>query len=146
MVRGMASRSSGESAAARRPWVVLFYFYIAALIGLAFLIAGTTTALFGAKDLAFPELGIQSYSYDSGLHRDAQGNITATDADRAAARRTAIEDRRRDGADSVVNGVILMIVGLPTLVWHLRRARRVGAGEAPAPPGPPGPPGDGVRT
>jgi hypothetical protein len=129
----MASRSSGESAGARRPWVVLLYFYLAALIGLGFLIAGTTTALFGVKDLAFPQLSIQSYSYDSSLRRDAQGNIISTESERAAARQAAIDDRSRDGLDSLVNGVILAAVGTPTLVWHLRRARRISVG--PATPG-----------
>ncbi|MDT7591503.1 MAG: hypothetical protein QOH45_1034, partial [Pseudonocardiales bacterium] len=90
-------------------------------------IAGTTTALFGAKDLAFPELGVQSYSYESSLHRDAQGTVVATDSERAQARQRALEDRRRDGADSLVDGIILVAVGLPTLLWHLRRARRIGA-------------------
>ncbi|HTF48127.1 MAG TPA: hypothetical protein VK735_11815 [Pseudonocardia sp.] len=136
----MVTRSSGESAATRRPWVVLLYFYLAALIGLGFLIAGTTTALFGVKDLAFPQLSIQSYSYDSSLRRDAQGNIISTESERAAARQAAIDDRRRDGLDSLVNGVILAAVGTPTLVWHLRRARRVGTAPA-APASPAG--GDG---
>jgi hypothetical protein len=103
------------------------YFYLAAFVGFGFLIAGTTTALFGAKDLAFPELGVQSYSYESSLHHDAQGTVVATDGERAQARQRALEDRRRDGADSLVDGIILVAVGLPTLLWHLRRARRIGA-------------------
>lgn len=107
--------------------MVLLYFYLAALIGLGFLITGTTTALFGAKDLAFPQLGISTYTYESSLHRDAAGTIVATDAERAAARQTALDDRRRDGGNSLVDGLILMAVGTPTLVWHLRRARRVDA-------------------
>ncbi|MDT7584628.1 MAG: hypothetical protein QOE32_2178 [Pseudonocardiales bacterium] len=123
----METRSSTESPAARRPWVALLYFYLAAFVGFGFLIAGTTTALFGAKDLAFPELGVQSYSYESSLHRDAQGTVVATDSERAQARQRALEDRRRDGADSLVDGIILVAVGLPTLLWHLRRARRIGA-------------------
>jgi hypothetical protein len=126
-VSAMETRSSTESPAARRPWVALLYFYLAAFVGFGFLIAGTTTALFGAKDLAFPELGVQSYSYEPALRRDAQGTIVATDSERAQARQRALEDRRRDGADSLVDGVILVAVGLPTLLWHLRRARRIGA-------------------
>lgn len=126
-VSAMETRSSTESPAARRPWVALLYFYLAAFVGFGFLIAGTTTALFGAKDLAFPELGVQSYSYESSLHRDAQGTVVATDSERAQARQRALEDRRRDGADSLVDGIILVAVGLPTLLWHLRRARRIGA-------------------
>jgi hypothetical protein len=134
----METRSSSEPAA-RRAWVVLLYFYLAAFVGFGFLIVGTTTALFGAKDLAFPELGMQSYSYESTLHRDAQGTIVATDSERAQARERALEDRRTDGADSLVNGVILMAVGLPTLLWHLSRARRLGGPAAPSPAAPPAP-------
>jgi hypothetical protein len=139
--------SSHESAASRRPWIVLLYFYLAAIIGLGFVIAGTTTALFGAKEAVVPELGISSpSSYDSSLRRDAQGNVVATDAERAAARRQAVDDRRREGLDGMVNGLILLVVGLPTLVWHLRRARRVGPvpdGSRPPASDPPPPPGDG---
>jgi hypothetical protein len=109
--------------ATRRTWIVQLYFSLAALVGLGFLIAGVTTALFGAKDVAFPELGIQSYSYEGTLHRDAGGNVVATDEERAAARQRAIDDARRGGLDQLVDGAILVLVGTPTLVWHLRRGR-----------------------
>jgi hypothetical protein len=115
-----------ETRAARRPWVVLLYFYLAALVGLGFLIGGTTIGLFGVKDLAFPRLSLSSSSYESNLRRDAQGNIVASEQERQAARQRAIDDRRREGGDNVVDGVILAAVGLPTLVWHLGRARRSG--------------------
>jgi hypothetical protein len=111
----------------RRPWIVLLYFYVAALVGLGFVIAGTTTALFGAKDVAFPQLGVRSYSYESGLKRDDKGTIVATDAERNAARQQAINDNRQQGLDGLVNGIILLAVGTPTLVVHLRGARRAGA-------------------
>lgn len=122
----MESRSPTESAQTRRAWVVLLYFYLAALVGLGFVITGVTNALFGIKDITFPQLGVASYSYESSLHRDGQGNITATEAERAAARQRAIDDRRREGADNLVDGVILAAVGAPVLVWHLRRGRRLG--------------------
>jgi hypothetical protein len=128
-----------QTAAGRRPWIVLLYFYVAALVGLGFVIAGTTTALFGAKDLAFPQLGVRSYSYESGLHRDDKGTIVATDAERNAARQQAIDDNRQQGLDGLVNGIILLAVGTPTLVWHLRGARRVGARPEPAADTPAGP-------
>ena len=102
--------------AARQPWVVLLYFYVAALVGFGFVITGVTTGLFGAKELAFPELGISSYNYDSALHRDKDGTIIATDAERQAARTRAVEDRRREGADDLVDGAILAAVGLPTMI------------------------------
>jgi hypothetical protein len=112
-------------AAGRRPWVVLLYFYVAALVGLGFVVTGTTTALFGLKDLVVPQLSVSSLSYDSSLRRDAQGNIVSTEQERAAARQRAVDDRRREGANDLVDGVILTAVGLPTLLWHLRRARRI---------------------
>lgn len=121
------STTTTQTAAGRRPWVVLLYFYIAALVGLGFVISGTTTALFGVKDRAFPQLGVRPYSYESGLRRDDKGTIVATDAERNAARRQAIDDNRQQGLDGLVNGVILLAVGAPTLVWHLRGARRAGA-------------------
>lgn len=122
----MESRSPTEPAQSRRAWVVLLYFYLAALVGLGFVITGVTNALFGIKDIAFPQLGVASYSYESSLHRDDHGNITASDAERAAAKQRAIDDRRREGADDLVDGVILIAVGAPVLVWHLRRGRRLG--------------------
>ena len=119
----------------RRPWIVLLYFYIAALVGLGFLITGATQGLFGAKSLAFPELTIHSYEYEATLRRDPQtGQLTATDAERAEARRRAVDDKRRDGLDGVTDGAILIIVGAPTLFWHLRRARRIGIWPEVAPP------------
>ncbi|HEY4005653.1 MAG TPA: hypothetical protein VGM60_10785 [Pseudonocardia sp.] len=125
--------ASTKTAAGRRPWVVLLYFYLAALVGFGFVITGVTTGLFGAKELAFPELGISSYTYDSALRRDKDGTIIATDAERSAARARAVEDRRREGADDLVDGAILAAVGLPTMIWHLRRGRRVGAAPTTAP-------------
>jgi hypothetical protein len=119
-----------SSAASRRPWIVLLYFYLAALVGFGFFITGITTGLFGAKDLAFPQLGVQSYSYESMLHRDSAGNVTATPEQRAEAKQRALDDQRHKGADDLIDGVILAAVGLPTMVWHLRRGRRVGAEEA----------------
>jgi hypothetical protein len=119
--------ASNTPSTGRRPWVVLLYFYLAALIGLGFVIAGTTTALFGAKDAVFPQLGVREYSYDSSLRRDEHGTIVATPAERAAARQRAVDDTRHDGEDQLVNGALLVVVGLPTLLFHLRGARRVGA-------------------
>ena len=131
------SNASTQTAAARRPWIVLLYFYVAALVGLGFVIGGTTTALFGAKDLAFPQLGVRSYSYESGLKRDDKGTIVASDAERNAARQQAIDDNRQQGLDGLVNGVILLVVGTPTLVWHLGRARRLPTPDGQPPSGAP---------
>ena len=106
-----------ERSAGRRGWVVLLYFYVAALVGLGFLVVGATTFLFGAKNALVPQLGLPAYSYDTNL---------PTEEENRAAREWAIDDRRNGGFDSMLSGVILVGVGTPVLVWHLKRARRVG--------------------
>lgn len=139
----MTSRASTEPAGTRRNWIALLYFYVAALVGLGFFITGITTGLFAAKELTFPELGLSTSSYESTLRHDPQGVIIATDAERERARDRELSDRRREGGSDLVDGIILIAVGLPTLVWHLRRARRLGTpGEAP--PGTPGAPRPGT--
>lgn len=112
----------------RRGSVVLLYMFVAALLGLALVVAGTVTVLFGAKDAAAPELGLPAYSSESYLPRDERGMVVATEEERREARVTAVEDRRRSGIDGLVNGAILLAVGLPTMIWHLRRGRRLSAG------------------
>jgi hypothetical protein len=129
----MTSRSPADAAGARRNWIALLYFYVAALVGLGFFITGITTGLFAAKELAFPELGLSTSNYEGTLRRDPQGVIIATDAEREQARQRELADRRREGGSDLVDGVILIAVGLPTLVWHLRRARRLGAPGEPPP-------------
>ena len=133
----MTSRASTEPAGTRRNWIALLYFYVAALVGLGFFITGITTSLFAAKELASPELGLSTSSYESTLRRDPQGVVIATDAEREQARQRELSDRRREGGSDLVDGLILIAVGLPTLVWHLRRARRLGTPGEP-PPGRPG--------
>jgi hypothetical protein len=122
----METRVTPEGAAARRTWVVLMYFYVAALVGLGFVIVGTTSALFGAKSALFPELGLSTYSY-SCPGPEQRGTTVASETERQAARETAIQDRRGNGVDGLANGAIQAGVGLPILIWHLRRARRLGA-------------------
>lgn len=128
----MTSGARTEPAAARRNWIALLYFYVAALVGLGFLITGVTTGLFAAKQVIFPELGMSTSTYEGTLRRDPQGVIIATDAEREQARQRELSDRRQEGASDLVDGVILIAVGLPTLVWHLRRARRLGAPAEPS--------------
>lgn len=111
------------AAASRRNWVVLLYFYAAALVGLGFVIVGLTTGLFGLKALLLPEVGLPTYLYEGSLPRDENGNVEATPEQRAEARAQAVEERRSQGADDLLSGAILVVVGAPTMVWHLRRGR-----------------------
>lgn len=130
----MDTRTTSE-ATQRRNWVVLLYFYVAALVGLGLVITGTTIALFGAKTVALPELGLSSYTFESSLPRDDRGTVAASETERQAARDNAIRERRSEGANDLINGTILLVVGLPIMIWHLRRGRRVGTapGQSPGP-------------
>jgi hypothetical protein len=109
----------------RRSWVVQLYFSVAALVGLGFAVAGVVTALFGVKQAALPELGLPVYTYEYLVPFDPDRG-PPTEAELAVARERAIEDRRTVGVGDVVDGAILAGVGVPVLVWHLRRGRRAG--------------------
>ncbi len=123
--------------AARRSWVVLLYFYAAALVGLGFVVVGTTIALFGAKNALFPSLGVSSYSYEYPFPPDPLRLTEPTEQQRQAARDRAIDERRSRGLDDMLSGFIIAGVGTPVLVWHLKRGRALSAGgEQPAQPPP----------
>lgn len=115
--------------ARRRPWIVLLYFYLAALVGLGFVITGATMALFGAKEAVFPGLGLTESDYRHRVLSDGRGfRRQPTEAELREAREDAEGDRRQRGAEGVVSGLIVAGVGAPVLVWHLNRGRRFGAG------------------
>ncbi|MGH3811735.1 MAG: hypothetical protein ACRDUV_04660 [Pseudonocardiaceae bacterium] len=141
----MAADSRLESQAARRSWVVLLYFYAAALVGLGFVVTGTTVGLFGAKSALFPGLGLSSYSYEYRFPPDSPGPTGPTEQQLQAAKDRAIDDRRSRGLDDMLSGLIIAGVGAPVLIWHLKRGRNVGAEKPggttpPTPPAPPQPP------
>ncbi|MGQ0719366.1 MAG: hypothetical protein ACT4NP_19050 [Pseudonocardiales bacterium] len=117
-----------EPQAARRSWVVLLYFYAAALVGLGFVVVGITTGLFGAKNALFPGLGLPSYSYEYRFPPDSPSPTEPTEQQRQAAKDRAIDERRNSGLDDVLNGLIIAGVGAPVLVWHLKRGRALSAG------------------
>ncbi len=152
----MTIGSTAEPPAARRSWVVLLYFFAAALIGLGFVVTGVTMALFGVKDALFPALGLPRYAYEvyeyeaypvpvSPSRTDATEPVRKTDAEiekqEREARARAIDERRGNGVDRMLSGLIIAGVGAPVLVWHLRRGRALSAGAekpdaAPAPVAP----------
>jgi hypothetical protein len=126
---------------------VLLYFYAAALIGLGFVVTGTTVALFGAKSALFPGLGLSSYSYEYRFPPDSPGPTEPTEQQLQAEKDRAIDDRRSRGLDDMLSGLIVAGVGAPVLVWHLKRGRALSAAAekpggttTPAPPAPPQPP------
>jgi hypothetical protein len=124
------------SQAAKRSWVALLYFYAAALVGLGFVVVGTTLALFGAKNALFPSLGVSSYSYEYSSP-DPLGLTEQTEQQRQAARDRAIDERRSSGLDDMLSGFIIVGVGTPVLIWHLKRGRALSAGDAQATQPPP---------
>jgi hypothetical protein len=132
----MAANSARDQQAAKRSWVILLYFYLAALVGLGFVVTGITMALFGAKDALFPGLGLSRYEYEYSVpqHPD-EPEEKLTEQELQAAKERATEDRRNRGLDGVLNGLIITGVGAPVLIWHLKRGRALGAGaEQPAAP------------
>ena len=149
----MTADSFTDPQAQRRNWVVLLYFYLAALVGLGFVVTGATTALFGAKNALLPGLGISPYAYDArvpyepypgperiGPPRTDERSEVLTERRAREARSRAIEQRRSSGIDGMLSGLIILAVGVPVLVWHLKRARAMNGGAAkPLPPEPPTP-------
>jgi hypothetical protein len=148
--RTMAADSTLESQAAKRSWIVLLYFYLAALVGLGFVVTGLTLALFGAKNALFPSLGLPRYSYENDFSRDSSKPEERTEEQLRASKDRAIDERRGGGLDSMLSGLIIAGVGTPVLVWHLKRGRALSAGAdkpsattlstPPTPPSPPQPP------
>ena len=123
----MAAESSRNPQVAKRNWVVLLYFYLAALVGLGFVIVGITMALFGAKNALFPELGLPTYAYDYEFPQDSGELSEPTEEERQAAKDRAIEERRSSGLDGMLSGLIVAGVGTPVLIWHYKRGRALGA-------------------
>ena len=154
----MTADSFPDPQAQRRSWVVLLYFYLAALVGLGFVVTGATTALFGAKNALLPGLGISPYAYEVRVPpepypmperiappRTDERSEALRERRAREARSRAIEQRRNSGIDGMLSGLIVLAVGVPVLVWHLRRARATNGGTAktpaPAPPTATEPPG-----
>jgi hypothetical protein len=143
----MAADSIPDPHAAKRSWVVLLYFYVAALVGLGFVVTGITMGLFGAKNALFPSLGLSRYSYEYDFPQDPTGKPTEpTEKQIQTAKDRAIDERRSTGLDDMISGFIIVGVGTPVLIWHFKRGRALSAGaEKPTatsspPPTPPSPP------
>jgi hypothetical protein len=92
-------RNMNDTVIARRPsWIGLLYFYVAALIGLVFVLVGTTMALTGAAKGAVPS-----------VHFD--GPCEYCDSK---------DDVRKNGLEDALSGGITDVIGAPVLIWHLR--------------------------
>jgi hypothetical protein len=119
----MAADSTPDPPAAKRSWIVLLYFYVAALVGLGFVITGITMALFGAKNALVPALGLPRYTYHYELPPDSPQSMEPTDEQLRAAKDRAIDERRSSGLDGMLSGLIIVGVGAPVLIWHFKRGR-----------------------
>ncbi|MGH3693956.1 MAG: hypothetical protein ACRDRX_08220 [Pseudonocardiaceae bacterium] len=122
--------SGAGGPAAKRNWVVLFYFYLAALVGLGFVITGLTMGLLGAKNALFPGLGLPRYTYEQPFYPGDLANkpTPPTDQQLQEAKARAIGERRSGGLDGMLDGLIFAGVGTPVLIWHLKRARKLTSG------------------
>lgn len=134
----MAADSTLDPQAGKRSWVVLLYYYLAALVGLGFVVTGITMALFGAKSALLPGLGLPRYEYQYNVPPDASGQPgEPTEEQLRVAKDRAIDERRSHGLDDLLSGLIIAGVGAPVLVWHFRRGRaHSGGAEKPGGPVP----------
>ncbi len=121
----MADSGAGGQAA-KRNWVVHLYFYLAALVGLGFVITGLTMGFLGAKQALFPGLDLPRYTYEQPFYSgEAARPAPPTDQQLQEAKARAIEERRSGGLDGMLDGLIIAGVGAPVLIWHLTRARKL---------------------
>ena len=122
----MTTGPAAEPQATRRSWVVLLYFFAAALIGLGFVVTGASMALFGVKDALFPGLGLPRYSYEvypydsypvpvgpswtdvAEPERKTEAEIAEQERE---AKARAIDERRGNGVDRMLSGLIIAGVG-----------------------------------
>lgn len=107
---------------AKGGWLPLFYYYLATIVGLGFLLGGLTATLIGLRRAALPELGDQ-YSYEYYAPAEPDGKELSK-AEKKQQRDDAIEAERRRGWSKAIDGGIFSLVGAPVFFWHLRQARR----------------------
>ena len=145
----MTTGSTTEPQATRRSWVPIVYFFVAALIGLGFVVTGVSMALFGVKDALFPSLGLPRYAYEvypyeaypapvGPSRTDVPEPVKRSEAEIAReeheAKARVIDERRGNGIDRMLSGLIIAGVGAPVLLWHLRRGRALSTGATDATP------------
>lgn len=120
----------------RKHWIAILYFYVAALIGLVFVLAGAAIALNGLAKTAFPATFTTGYD-DTYLPTPVTaqpempmvsgrgfGQGTYRTDNSALRHRQEVRRTRREGERSILSGLIAVIIGTPVLIWHLRQARQ----------------------
>lgn len=107
----------------RLHWSGYVYYYLAALIGLGFVLGGAVGSTTGLLEAAFPRSSPDFRFQAQPFPYEGPGE-TPDPEELEAAEERATEDVRAQGLFDAVQGVALIAVGLPTFLWHIRRARR----------------------
>lgn len=106
-----------DSLEAKRSWVTLLYYYVAALIGLIIVIVGILIALHALLDVIFFEDPLEGLTSDS-------STVTSGDTVQFAELPGPFSPSRGDKAKLILRGLVTAAVGAPVFWWHLREARR----------------------
>ena len=112
----------------RLHWSGFVYYYVAALIGLSFVLFGLVSVYSGLIQSALPRS-----SPDFEYRRDVNGaeprnNQTPPPSPSPEQIRNqedrAAEELRAEGFFQALQGFGATVVGVPVFVWHIRRARK----------------------
>lgn len=110
----------------RRSWIGTAYYYIASLIGLAMIIAGTVGMLQSGLDALFPRASsdYQWRSVPEPIFVDGRDTpATPSPAEKRARQQEAVDQIRAESTRDAVGSGIIAAVGAPVFLWHIRRAR-----------------------
>lgn len=108
----------------RLHWSGYVYYYLAALIGLGFVLGGAVAATSGLLEAAIPR-SAPEFRYQVEPIRPFDGTADTPDPQEIeAAEQRALENVRAEGFFDAVQGAVFVAVGVPTFLWHIRRARQ----------------------
>lgn len=112
---------------ANRHWAGHVYYYLAALVGLGFVIAGLVMTTHGLLQAALPT-ATPEYQYRSDprslpRYEEEKTPSSPTPAQIREAKREARSALRTEGFYRALNGLAFAGVGFPVFWWHIRRAR-----------------------
>lgn len=110
----------------RLHWSGYVYYYVAALIGLGFVLGGAVAGATGLLEAAAPRSAPDfRWQAEPALpFEEVEARRTPTPEEVEVAEERAAENVRAQGLYNAVQGGVFIAVGLPTFVWHIRRARR----------------------
>lgn len=109
-------------------WSGYVYYYLAALIGLAFVLFGLVRVYSGLIQAALPRSSPEfEYRREVVPHaplNDAAPPPSPSHAEVRAQKDQAAKEIRAEGIYQALEGVGATVVGAPVFLWHIRRARK----------------------